>query len=308
MPLEVIFLGTGGSMPTRKRSLPSIAVRREGEIILFDCGEGTQRQAATAKLSTLRISRIFITHLHGDHVLGLPGLIQSMALLGRTTLLEIYGPTGLASFLEAVRLTVPCSIGYPISVYEASEGTLYEDAKYKVEAAWMDHTIPCLGYSLTEKPRPGRFKPEVAERLGIPKGPLWRRLQMGETVEVAGRTVHPSRVVGPPRPGAKLSYSGDTRPNLNLRKIAYRSDLLIHDSTFDESRRDKAAEYGHSTARQAAQMAREVKASSLALTHISPIYEDSEEKLLLEAEEALGGNVVLASDLSHLNVQPRQTI
>ncbi|MEM3607941.1 MAG: ribonuclease Z [Candidatus Bathyarchaeia archaeon] len=306
MPLEVIFLGTGGSMPTRGRGLPSIAVRREGEIILFDCGEGTQRQAATASLSTLKISRIFITHLHGDHVLGLPGLIQSMALLGRTALLEVYGPIGLASFLEAVRFTVPCSIGFPISIYEVSEGAVYEDRNYRVEAAWMDHTIPCLGYSLTENPRPGKFRPEAAERLGVPKGPLWKRLQMGESVEVAGRTIHPSEVVGPPRPGVKLSYSGDTRPHPNLKKIAYKSDLLIHDSTFDDSRRDKAAEYGHSTARQAAQMAMEVKASRLALTHISPIYEGSEDKLLLEAEETFVERVILASDLARLNLQPRQ--
>ncbi|MEM2122700.1 MAG: ribonuclease Z [Candidatus Bathyarchaeia archaeon] len=303
MTLEVIFLGTGGSIPTRRRGLPSIAVRRGGDVILFDCGEGAQRQAATAKLSTLKISRIFITHLHGDHVLGLPGLIQSMALLGRTALLEIYGPTGLASFLEAVRLTVPCSIDFPISVYEVSEGTIYEDEKYRVEALWMNHTIPCLGYSLTEKPRPGRFKPETAEKLGIPKGPLWKKLQMGETVEVAGKTIQPSKVVGPPRPGVKLSYSGDTRPYHSLKKIAYNSDLLIHDSTFDESRRDKAAEYGHSTARQAAQIAKLVKASRLALTHISPIYEESEDKLLLEAEEIFPGEVFLASDLAHLNIK-----
>ncbi|MGC8849940.1 MAG: ribonuclease Z, partial [Candidatus Bathyarchaeia archaeon] len=304
MSLEVIFLGTGGSMPTRRRGLPSIAVRREGEIILFDCGEGTQRQAVTASLSTLKISRIFITHLHGDHVLGLPGLIQSMALLGRTSLLEIYGPAGLASFLEAVRFTVPCSIGFPISVYEVSEGIVYEDRSYKVEAAWMDHTIPCLGYSLTENPRPGRFHPEIAEGLGVPKGPLWKRLQMGESVEVEGGIIHPSKVVGPPRPGVKLSYSGDTRPHPNLKKIAFKSDLLIYDSTFDDSRRDKAAEYGHSTSRQAAQMAKEVKADRLALTHISPIYEGSEDKLLLEAEEIFTGEVLLASDLAHFKIQP----
>lgn len=305
MPLEVIFLGTSGSMPTRKRSLPSIAVRREGEVILFDCGEGAQRQSVMAKLSTLKISRIFITHLHGDHILGLPGLIQSMALLGRSNLLEIYGPPGLASFLEAVRLTVPCSIEFPISIHEISEGTVYEDRNYKVEAVWMDHTIPCLGYSLTEKPRPGRFKPEMAEKLGVPKGPLWKRLQMGEAVEVAGKVVNPSMVVGPPRPGAKLVYSGDTRPFYNLKKIAYRSDLLIHDSTFDDSRRDKAAEYGHSTAKQAAQVAKEIKASSLALTHISPIYEECEDKLLLEAKGSFMGEVFLASDLFYMHLQPK---
>lgn len=305
MPLEVIFLGTSGSMPTRKRSLPSIAVRREGEIVLFDCGEGTQRQSVMAKLSTLKISRIFITHLHGDHILGLPGLLQSMALLGRNSLLEVYGPPGLASFLEAVRFTVPCSIEFPISICEVSEGTVYEDKNYRVEAMWVDHTIPCLGYSLTENPRPGRFKPEIAEKLGVPKGPLWKKLQMGEAIELAGKIVHPSIVVGPLRPGAKLAYSGDTRPFHRFKKIAYNSDLLIHDSTFDDSRRDKAAEYGHSTAKQAAQVAKEVKASRLALTHISPIYEECEEKLLLEAKESFMGEVFLASDLAYMRLQPK---
>ncbi len=306
MALEVIFLGTAGSMPTRSRGLPSIAVRREGELTLFDCGEGTQRQITLAKLSPSKISRIFVTHLHGDHILGLPGLIQSMALLGRSRILEVYGPPGTASFLEAVRLTVPYSTGFPISVYEVSEGSVYDHADYKVEATWVDHTVPCLAYALTEKPKPGRFNPKVAERLGIPKGPLWKKLQMGETVEIAGRTVEPSPMLGPPRPGVKIAYSGDTRPCHTLKKIAEGSDLLIHDSTFEDSRRDKADEYGHSTAKQAARIAKEVKASKLALTHISPIYDGCEDKLLHEAEETFKGKAILASDLIRVEVLPKE--
>ncbi len=302
MVLDVIFLGTSGSIPTRKRSLPSVVIRREGEIILFDCGEGTQRQITTAKLSSVKISRVFLTHMHGDHVLGLPGLIQSMALLGRIQHLEIYGPPGTSSFLEAIRLTVPHQTSFPISVHEVSDGIVYNQLKYRVMATWVDHSIPSLAYSFIEKPKPGHFKPTIAEKLGVPKGPLWKKLQMGEIVEIDGRKVDPSTVVGPPRPGIKIAYSGDTRPCKTFKKLAEGSDIVIHESTFDNSRKDKAKEYGHSTAQQAAQIANEVKASRLILTHISPIYEGSEQNLLEEAKEKFQGQVILADDFTHIKV------
>ena len=187
MTLEITFLGTSGSIPTRSRNLPSIAVFYEGEILLFDCGEGTQRQMTFAKLSLQKISKIFITHLHGDHILGLPGLLQTMDLNGRTRLLEIYGPIGISSFIESIKLTVPHSINFPLSVYEVTKDHVLTHPKYIIESAFMDHSISCLGYALIEKPKPGKFHKEVVEHLGVPRGPLWKKIQMGESIEIDGK-------------------------------------------------------------------------------------------------------------------------
>jgi ribonuclease Z len=232
--LTVIFLGTGGSIPTPNRGLSAIAIRRKTELLLFDCGEGTQRQMIQAGVGFHRKTKIFVTHMHGDHVLGLPGLLQTMSLLDRTKKLEIYGPQGIKAFVEAISQTVRFSLTFPVQVSEVEAGLVCEEKEYEVYATQSDHMNHSLAYALIEKPRPGRFKIEKAKKLGVPEGPLWSKLQGGSSVKLPdGRIVESEMVLGVPRPGRKIVYTGDTRQSENLVKLAENADLLIHEATFD---------------------------------------------------------------------------
>ena len=302
MSLSVIFLGTSGSTPTPQRSLPAIAIRRKGEIILFDCGEGVQRQMIMAKLSFHRKMKIFITHMHGDHVLGLPGLIQTMSLFDRQRKLEVYGPKGLKEFIDVIQKTVQYTLTFPIEIHEiAKAGIICEEDEYTVFAVEADHVIPSFAFALIEKPRPGKFYPEKAKKLGIPEGPLWSRLQRGYSVTLPdGRTIKPSEVVGPPRPGRKIVYSGDTRPCINLIRLAENADLLIHDATLDDELAEKAYEDGHSTPSQAAEIARKAGVDRLVLTHISARYKSAEK--LLEQAKKVFPNVFVAEDFMKIEI------
>jgi len=262
---------------------------------MFDCGEGTQRQMGLAKLSPAKKMKIFISHMHGDHVLGLPGLIQSMALLGRQNSLEIYGPRGVKRFVELVNETVQFNITFPIHIHEAKPGKIDGGERYEVHAAWADHVVPCLAYSFVEKPKPGRFHVQVAKRLGVPEGPLWKMLQMGKAVRVKGKRIDPRLVVGASRPGVKVVYATDTRPSRRIVSLASKADVLIHDGTFDGSLEEKARPDGHSTAAQAAMVAKAAKVRKLVLTHISARYRDPS-ILLKEAKKAFR-NTLVAQDL-----------
>jgi len=306
MSLTVIFLGTAGSTPTPERSLPAVAIRRKGEIILFDCGEGVQRQMIRAKLSFHRKMKVFITHMHGDHVLGLPGLIQTMSLLDRERKLEVYGPEGIREFIEAFQKTVQFTLTFPIEIFEFSEsGIVCEESEYEVFAVEADHVIPSFAFALIEKPRPGKFHPEKAKVLGIPEGPLWSKLQKGHSVRLPdGRIVEPSQVVGPPRPGRKIVYSGDTRLCKRIVKLAENADLLIHDSTLDDELAEKAYEDGHSTPSQAAETAKKAGVKMLVLTHISARYKTTD-KLLQQAKKIFP-NVVVAEDFMKIDIPLRK--
>lgn len=277
MSLRVIFLGTAGSIPTPKRSLPAIVIQRKDELLIFDCGEGIQRQMIQAGVGFHRKTKVFITHLHGDHVLGLPGLLQTMALLDRERKLEIYGPPGIEAFVNAFQQTVQFNLTFPLELLEVKDAnSVCEEKEYKVRAVWADHVVPSLAYALIEKPRPGKFNPEKAKALGIPEGPLWSKLQHGSAVKLPnGHVVKPEEVVGPPRPGRKVVYSGDTRPTESVAELAQNADLLIHDGTLDDELTDKAYEDGHSTASQAAEIANNAKVKWLILTHVSARYKNA---------------------------------
>ena len=302
MSLSVIFLGTSGSTPTPQRSLPAIAIRRKGEIILFDCGEGAQRQMIMTKLSFHRKMKIFITHMHGDHVLGLPGLIQTMSLFDRQRKLEIYGPKGLKEFIDVIQRTVQYTLTFPLEIHEIEKpGTICEEGEYAILAEEADHVIPSFAFALVEKPRPGKFYPEKARELGIPEGPLWSKLQKGHSVTLPdGRKIKPSEVVGPPRPGRKIVYSGDTRPCMNVVRLARNADLLIHDATLDDELFDKAYEDGHSTPSQVAEIAKKANVRRLVLTHISARYRSAEK--LLEQAKRIFPNVLIAEDFMKIEV------
>jgi len=302
MSLRVIFLGTAGSIPTLQRSLPAIAVQRKGELILFDCGEGVQRQMIRAGIGFHRKTKVLITHMHGDHVLGLPGLFQTMSLLDRERKLEVYGPSGIKAFVEATQRTVQFTLTFPIEFFEIEDaGVVCKEKEYEVHAIWVDHVIPSLAYSLTEKPRPGRFHPEKARSLEVPEGFLWSKLQQGSTVKLSnGRVVKPEEVLGPPRPGRKIVYTGDARPVENLVEFAENADLLIHDATFDDELWERAREDGHSTPSQAAETAKKAGTKRLVLTHISARYKDP--SLLLEQAKKIFPRVDLAEDFMRIDL------
>lgn len=300
--LRVIFLGTSASVPTDERSLPSIIIQREGDILMFDCGEGTQRQMIRAGIGLNRKMIVFITHMHGDHILGLPGMIQTMSLLGRNKPLKIYGPNGIRDFMEAIIKTVKFWLSFPIMVNEVNlEGTIYENEDYKVQAVFAEHSIQSLAYALIEKPRPGRFYPEKALALGIPKGPLWSLLQKGMEITLPdGRIIKPSNVLGPPRPGRKIVYSGDTRPSEKIVELARNADILIHEATLGDDLADRALEEGHSTPSEAAQVALKANVKLLILTHISARY--SNPRILLEQAKKIFPNTHIPNDLEKIEV------
>ena len=302
MSISVVFLGTAGSVPTPQRSLPAIAIQRKDELILFDCGEGTQRQIIKARLGLHKKTKIFITHMHGDHILGLPGLIQTMALMDRKRKLQVYGPSGIQMFLEAIKATVQFALTFPIEVKEVGNDEIVcEEKEYIVKAVQTKHVIPSLAYALEEKPRPGKFYLEKALTKGIPEGPLWSRLQQGRSVKLpSGKIVKPEEVVGPPRKGRKIVYTGDTQPSKTLMKFAKDVDLLIHDSTFDDNLADRAKEDGHSTPMQAAKIAKKANAKRLVLTHISARYKDT--AVLLEQARKMFLEVVVAKDFMKIDL------
>jgi ribonuclease Z len=302
MSLKVVFLGTAGSVPTPKRSLPAIIVKRKGEQIIFDCGEGVQRQMIMAGASFHKEMKVFITHMHGDHVLGLPGLIQTMALLDRDKPLQVYGPPGVKNFIECIKATVQFGLTFPVEVYEIQEaGVVCEEPEYIIQAVWANHVTPSLAYALVEKPRPGKFYPEKAKALGVPEGPLWGQLQRGKPVKLPdGRTVKPEDVLGPPRRGRKIVYTGDTRPFEGLAEFAADADLLIHDATLDDELAERAYEDGHSTPSQAAETAKKARVKRLVLTHISARYEDTVP--LLKQARKIFKNTIVAEDLLSVEV------
>jgi ribonuclease Z len=235
MSMRVIFLGTAGSVPTPERSLPAMLVQRQNEHLMFDCGEGVQRQMIRAKVGFHKKMKIFVSHMHGDHVLGLPGLLQTMALMDRQRKVEIYAPKGIKSFLEGTREALQFALTFPVEIHEVTDaGIICAEEEYIVQSAWSNHAIPSLAYAFVEKPRSGRFYPEKARALGVPEGELWSKLQHGEKITLPnGRVVNPEEVVGAQRPGRKIVYTGDTRPFKGFPKFAANADLVIHDATFE---------------------------------------------------------------------------
>lgn len=299
--MRIVFLGTGGTYPSKLRNVTSIAVQMPGEVLMFDCGEGTQRQLMSSPVSFMKIKKIFISHLHADHFLGLPGLIQSMSLNGREDELFIFGPRGLKQNVEAMMSLGYFKSGFEVKSRDLRPGTSLDFADYTVRVVQAEHSVPALGFSLEEKERPGRFDLGKAKALGIPEGPMFRRLQSGKTIKLSGKRILPRMVLGRPRRGRKLVYSGDTRPSDRIIALARRADVLIHDCTLDSSHDRLAADFGHSTAAQAAMVAKKAKASVLFLVHLSPRYEET--GILEKEARRVFKNSFVAQDLSEYEVK-----
>ena len=273
--LRIIFLGTGGSWPTVKRNVSSIAVKRGSEIILFDCGEGTQRQFQQSNLSYMQISKIFITHFHGDHFLGIPGLIQTMQLNDRDKPLHIYGPKGMVELTNQLLTLGYFRPSYRVIAHEVTDGEEIKFDGYSISALKVSHNIPALAYSVKEYQRAGKFNKSKALKMGIPEGPLFSKLQKGQTIVLPnGEKVTPDLILGPSRKGRKIVISGDTKPSNQIIGFSEDADVLIHEATFDSRLQDIAREYGHTTAAQAAEIAKEAGVEKLFLVHISPRYLD----------------------------------
>ena len=302
MSLRIVFLGTSGSVPTLKRSLPSVVVQCPKNQWMFDCGENVQRQMIQAKVSFHRKMKIFITHLHGDHVLGLPGLLQTMALMDRKEPIQIYGPKGLKDFLVCTKETLNFSVNYPLEINQIlSEGVVCDEEEYMVRAIKSNHAVESFAFAFVEKPRPGKFYPKKALVLGVVAGELWSKLQRGEEIILLdGKVVKPSDVMGPLRAGRKIVYTGDTKPFDSFAAFAEGADLVIHDCTFDDSLVEKAGVDGHSTPSQAAGQAKAAGAKQLVLSHISARYPNA--ALLLEQAKKTFPNSVLAEDFMELEL------
>ena len=266
MDLSLFFVGTAGSVPTARRGLPALLLRRGADRILFDCGEGTQRQLLRS-VGLMDLTDVFITHFHADHWLGLPGMLKTFDLRAREKPLTIYGPPGLAKLLQSVR-HVWGGIGYAVEIVELADDEQVERDDYVIEPFPVEHRGAAYGYAVIEDARPGRFDAALAERLGVAPGPDFGRLQRGEVVS----GVRPEQVIGEDRPGRKLVISGDTAPSDVLVEVAYRADLLVHEATFTREEAERARETQHSTAEQAAKAALEAEVRLLALVHLSTRY------------------------------------
>jgi ribonuclease Z len=293
MDLSVFFAGTAGSVPTARRGLPALLVRRGADRILIDCGEGTQRQLV-GSVGLLDLTEIFITHFHADHWLGLPGLLKTFDLRGRDRPLAVHGPRGLRE-LVVLALRVAGRVRFELELIELEPGEELERDGYRIAAVPVSHRGPAFAYVLFEDERPGVFDPVAARKLGLAEGPDWGRVQRGQTVD----GVTPEQVLGPARAGRKLVISGDTMPCETLRIAAHEADVLIHEATFAEDERERAAETGHSTAGQAAQLAADADVSLLALNHFSTRYPVG---VLRDEARAIFARTVLPRDFDTIEI------
>ncbi|MCA2988790.1 MAG: ribonuclease Z [Gemmatimonas sp.] len=296
MPLLVRFLGTAASRPTAERGVPSLAVIREGHTLLFDCGEGTQRQMMRFGVS-FSFEDLFFTHTHSDHILGITGLIRTMALQGRTERLRLWAPRGAGRVLRQCISLGGERTTFPVDITELDAGATLSRGEYRIDTFAVDHgPSTSLGYALVEEERKGRFNPDLARELGIPEGPLWGRIHRGEQITLDdGRVIDPGVLVGERRRGRRVVITGDTRPCANTIEAARDADLLVHEATFADDEVARAVETGHSTAREAAEVAKAAGARRLALTHISARYSQNARELEREAKLVFA-NTTVAKD------------
>ncbi len=298
MNLEAFVLGCGGMMPLPYRHLTSVLLRREGDLFLFDGGEGTQVSLRKLNLKWKKINAIFVSHTHADHVTGLPGIMMLSAQVDRDEPLYIYGPPKIAEYIETSRKVLDMYINYPIIVKEITAPcVVHEGDGFYIRAFPLQHTKTCVGYTLEELQRPGEFNPQKAKELNVPVGPLWSKLQSGESVVSSdGKTVTPEQVMGAPRSGRKVSYVTDTLYMPSIAKEVQGSDLLFCEGMFEDSLVQTATEKKHMTASQAATIARDANVKKMAMLHYSPRYTDKELKILLEEAQKIFPETVLSKD------------
>ena len=299
--LKLIFLGTSAAMPTVERALTCICLVRDKEILMFDAGEGAQISYMKSNLPWNKNMKIFVTHLHGDHCVGILGLLQTMSMQNRTEPIEIFGPEGIDEFIASNIKILNFGLSFPVMITTVKEEKIVEEKEYDVYACNSQHGITSFSYRFQEKDRPGKFFPEKAKSLGIPEGKAWHQLQSGESIDVNGKTIHTSDVTGEKRSGKNIGISGDTRPTKNLTEFFKNCDYLSFDCTFSEELQDRAIETNHSTAKEAAELAKTASVGTLVLTHFSARYKD--ENLLLDEAKAVFESTIAAKDLMEIEIQ-----
>ncbi|MBO1579029.1 MULTISPECIES: ribonuclease Z [Bacillus] len=306
--MEFVFLGTGAGVPSKGRNVSAIALQlleERGETWLFDCGEATQHQILHTSVRPRRIEKIFITHLHGDHIFGLPGLLGSRSFQGGTTPLTVYGPQGIKQFIEVALSVSTTHVKYPLEIVEITEeGIVFEDTQFSVETKRLSHGIECFGYRIVEKDIQGHLLVEKLLEEGVKPGPVFKRLKDGETVELDdGRVLHGNDFIGPPQKGRIITILGDTRYCEASRQLAQDADVLVHEATFAAEDEGQAHDYFHSTTEQAARIALQANVKRLILTHISSRYQGDTYKDLLKEAQSLFTNTEIAMDLKHFPVE-----
>jgi len=298
--MKLVYLGTSAAAPTPERSLTCICLVRENEVLMFDAGEGAQVAYLKAGLPWNKKMKIFVTHLHGDHCLGILGLLQTMSMQKRTESLEIYGPAGIEEFITANIKVLNFGLPFPVFITIVEEGNIVNEKKYQVNCCEAQHGITAFSYCFEENERPGIFYPEKAKELGIPEGKLWQELQNGNSIKVGGKQIDSSQVTGEKRSGKKIGISGDTRPTEKLKNFFTNSDYLSFDCTFSFDLKDRALETNHSTAKEAAELAKNAKVKNLILTHFSARYSD--ESILLDEAKEVHESVIAAKDLLEIEI------
>ncbi|MGI0101266.1 MAG: ribonuclease Z [Nitrosotalea sp.] len=299
--MKLVFLGTSAAQPTVERGMTCTCLVLDKEILMFDAGEGAQIAFQKAKLGWNKKMKIFVTHLHGDHCVGILGLLQTMSLQNRTESMDIFGPTGIEEFLATNLKILNFGLTFPVRIIRIKEGPVFDDPAYTIHVCEAEHSIPAYSYLFSEKDRPGKFYPEKAKQFGIPEGKLWRELQNGNEIKMADKTVKPSDVMGESRRGRKIGISGDTRPTKKLEEFFKCCDYVTFDSTYSDTLRDKAMENYHSTAKEAAELAKKAGVANLILTHFSARYENTDE--LTEEAKTVHGSVIAAKDLLEINIK-----
>lgn len=306
--MELIFLGTSAGVPTRMRNMTSIALNLQqpdrAGIWLFDCGEGTQHQFLKTAFNPGKVDKIFITHLHGDHLFGLPGLLCSRSMQGNSTLpLTLYGPKGLREFVEmALRLSGSWT-DYPMTIHEITPGQVFDDGQFSVTAWPLDHPVECYGYRIVEHDKPGSLNAAALREQGVQPGPLFQRLKRGESVQLDdGRVVNGSDFLGPPQRGKTLAIFGDTAPCPAALELARDADVMVHETTLEDAMAEKANARGHSTSRQAARLAKEAGVGRLIVTHVSSRYDTEGCQQLLSESREVFPNTDMAEDFSIISL------
>ncbi|MDH3191824.1 MAG: ribonuclease Z [Nitrosopumilus sp.] len=299
--MKLVFLGTSAAQPTEFRGLSCICLEREGEILMFDAGEAAQIAYLKSGLGWNKKMKIFVTHLHGDHCVGILGILQTMSMQHRTESLEIYGPSGIEEFISVNIKILNFGLSFPIFISVIKEGVVFDSKSYSISVCKANHSIAAFSYLFKEKDKPGRFNVEKAKELKIPEGNLWNKLQNGNSIEINGKIITPDQVLGEKRSGKKVGISGDTMPTKELEKFFENSDYLIFDSTFLDEIKEKAEETCHSTAKQAATLAKNAGVRNLILTHFSARYKD--EVRHLEEAQAIHDSVITAKDLLKIEIK-----
>ena len=298
--MKLVFLGTSAAQPTERRGLSCICLEKEGEILMFDAGEAAQIAYMKSGLGWNKKMKLFVTHLHGDHCVGILGLLQTMSMQNRTESLEIFGPKGIDEFLAANIKVLNFGLPFSILINIISEGKIFENKKYLIHTTKANHSITAFSYLFEEKDKPGRFNVEKAKELGIPEGELWNKLQNGEEVTSNEKIIKPEQVLGEKRPGKKIGISGDTMPTKKLEEFFYQCDYLVFDSTFIEEEKQRALDTCHSTAKQAAELGKNAEVKNLILTHFSARYKD-ELQHKMEAGK-IHNSVITAKDLLEVEI------